>query len=92
MTLFSKLFGNQAQNRPLSASKVDERMSDEDKAVELAKLKEINEQGPSNAERERYRRRIQRLKDRGVPLRLISRVAYDMRAQRLAKRSPHLAA
>lgn len=92
MTIFQRLFGSRSAGAASSASKVSERMSDEEKALELERLKALSDMGPSDEERERYRRRISRLKARGVPLRLINKAAYDLREERSARRQDHLAA
>lgn len=91
MTIFQRLFGIRNLNHCTAASRVSEKMSDEEKALELARLKELSEQGPTAEERERYRRRIIRFKERGVPLRLLDKAAYDLREERCNKRQ-HLAA
>lgn len=93
MTLLTKLFSNSSDPQPSSsaASRVETRMSDQQKAQELARLKALSEQGPSEEARQYYQAQRDKLRAQGVPLRLVAKTDYDLRQARMAQRHHALA-
>ncbi|MBY4676103.1 hypothetical protein [Marinobacterium arenosum] len=92
MTLLTKLFSNSSDQQPnIAASRVEARMSDEQKAEELARLKALSEQGPSEETREYFQQQRDKLRARGIPLRLVDKTDYEQRRARIAQRHHALA-
>lgn len=87
MAIFGKLLKRSNDDEPRSsATRVETRMSAEERERELARLREDTNAVRSQQEEERYQRRLARMKARGIPLRLVSRQDWEDRRERRAQR------
>lgn len=73
-----------------NATRVSTKMSDEEREQELARLREESSQVRTKEEEAHYQRRLQSMRSRGIPIRLISKADWEERKARIQQR--HLVA
>jgi len=86
MTILKSLGVKDPESHHNAATRVDKRMSEEERERELARLREENLKGPSEEDKERYQRKLERLKARGIPLRLVNKADWEQRKARITQR------
>lgn len=90
MSLLKKLLTLGEPLPQSSATRVGAKMSDEERERGLARLREDSRQVRSAEEEAYYQRRLQSLRSRGMPVRLISKSDWEDRRARIKQR--HLVA
>jgi|GEM_PF-1585478 len=90
MTLLEKILGK-GKPQP-AASRTGDGMSEEEKEMELNRLKELSEQGPSEQDHRRFQRRIAWHRAEGKPLSATAIEAEEALKERMSKRHRSMAA
>lgn len=90
MAILNKFLNRSEPVLPCSATRVDTKMSDEEKELELQRLREEGNQFRSKEEEAHYQRKLQSMRSRGIPLRLVSKTYWEKRQAR--KQQRHLVA
>jgi len=86
MTILDKLLKRSPQEPRQSATRVDARMSDEQRERELERLRDEGCNQRSEEEVVRYQRRLARLRAHGVPVRQTARADWEERQARRHQR------
>ncbi len=86
MAILDKLLNRSEPAPPCNATRVDTKMSDEEKELELQRLREEGNQIRTKEEEEDYQRKLQSMRSRGIPLRLVSKTDWERRRARMQQR------
>lgn|GEM_PF-2804838 len=85
MVIFQRL-PTHSKDRPGSATRVETRMSDQEKEQELERLRQSNNQTRTKEEQAHYQKQLKSMKSRGIPLRLQAKNDWEERRARIQQR------
>ena len=91
MALLKNLLTSTSSPTGSHATRVEARMSEEERERELERLRQENDTSRSNEEAERYQRKLRSMRARGIPLRLVSRSDWEKRRARISQRHHQVA-